>query len=83
VKRGLYSGDLAQVISYDEAKLRATVKLVPRLESNRDKPDVEPEEKKVSLLIANNLLQSVQCNCSATRTRSDHWQKKEISSRTK
>eukprot|EP01102_Stenamoeba_stenopodia_P011247 TRINITY_DN343_c0_g1_i3.p1 TRINITY_DN343_c0_g1~~TRINITY_DN343_c0_g1_i3.p1 ORF type:complete len:1028 (-),score=262.83 TRINITY_DN343_c0_g1_i3:62-3145(-) len=45
VKRGLYSGDLAQVISYDEAKLRATVKLVPRLESNRDKPDVEPEEK--------------------------------------
>jgi len=51
VKKGVYEGDLAQVIDVDESKGKVEVKLVPRLlppDEEEDKDDQEEESKEES-----------------------------------
>ncbi|KAH3732845.1 transcription elongation factor SPT5 [Pelomyxa schiedti] len=47
VKRGLYKGDLAQVVEVDEARARITVRLVPRLDVAALKSGAATEEGEV------------------------------------
>jgi len=52
IKRGVYRGDVAQIYDVDEAKGRVTVKIIPRLDFNKDDskehltPDGQKEKRK-------------------------------------
>ena len=43
IKRGVYRGDVAQIYDVDEAKGRVTVKIIPRLDFNKE--DVKPKDQ--------------------------------------